>query len=63
MRRLATYVHVHDGEGNPRVFGPDDEVPAEVAKLITNPSAWQSDEPAESGDSTTTRTGRRRSTS
>lgn len=34
-RRLATFVHVGD-----QVFGPDDEVPADVAALITNPAAW-----------------------
>ena len=34
--KLAAYVHV-DG----RVFGPDDEVPAEFAAQITNPKAWE----------------------
>lgn len=34
-RKLATYVHI-DGE----VYGPDDKVPADVAKRITNPKAW-----------------------
>lgn len=45
-RRLAGFVHV-DG----RVYGPDDEVPAAVAKRIVNPKAWANtevdgDEPA-----------------
>jgi hypothetical protein len=35
QRKLATYVHV-DGA----VYGPDDDVPADVAKQITNPKAW-----------------------
>ena len=51
-RKLAGYVHVHDSAGVSHVFGPDDEVPAELAKLITNPSAWQAeqddDEPSDS---------------
>lgn len=48
-RKLAGYVHVHDSEGVSHVFGPDDDVPAELAKLITNPAAWQA-EPAEQDD-------------
>lgn len=34
-RKLNTYVHV--GE---KRYGPDDEVPAAVAKQITNPDVW-----------------------
>ncbi|MGC4886694.1 hypothetical protein [Micromonospora sp. DT227] len=34
--RLASYVHVGG-----RRFGPEDEVPADVAALITNPKAWE----------------------
>lgn len=34
-KKLATFVHV-----NGSVYGPDDEVPADVAKEITNPKAW-----------------------
>lgn len=34
-KKLATYVHV-----NGEVYGPDDKVPADVAKQITNPKAW-----------------------
>jgi hypothetical protein len=34
-RRLVTFVHVGDS-----VYGPGDEVPAEVEALITNPAAW-----------------------
>ncbi|MEU1432135.1 hypothetical protein ABZ412_34215 [Nocardia sp. NPDC005746] len=38
--RLATFVHVHDEDGVTHILGPDDTVPAELAKLITNPDAW-----------------------
>jgi hypothetical protein len=38
-RRLNTYVHVHI-DGTSSVFGPDDKVPADVAKLITNDAVW-----------------------
>lgn len=34
-KRLTSFVHVAG-----RVYGPDDDVPADVAKLITNPKAW-----------------------
>lgn len=34
-RKLATFVHV-DGVA----YGPDDEVPAEVAERITAPGVW-----------------------
>lgn len=34
-KKLATYVHV-DGVA----YGPDSDVPADVAKQITNPKAW-----------------------
>lgn len=34
-RKLASFVHV-DGVA----YGPDDDVPVDVAKQITNPSAW-----------------------
>jgi hypothetical protein len=37
--KLAVYVHVHGPDGS-RAFGPDDEVPAEWAKLINNPAVW-----------------------
>lgn len=36
MPKLTSYVYV-DG----RYWGPDDDVPAEVAKQITNESAWE----------------------
>lgn len=36
--RLTAYVHV-DGV----VYGPEDDLPAEIAKKITNPAAWSSD--------------------
>lgn len=51
-RKLATYVHV-DGQ----VFGPDDNVPADVAEKITNPKAWAeapADAPADDGGTATT---------
>lgn len=35
-RRLATYVYV-DGVA----YGPESDLPAEVAKVITNPKAWE----------------------
>lgn len=38
-RRLRTYVHVAG-----RAYGPEDDVPAEVAKEITAPGVWE-DEP------------------
>lgn len=44
-RRLATFVHV----GN-SVYGPDDEIPAEVATLITNPAAWADTPGADESD-------------
>lgn len=37
-RKLVTYVHV-----NGVVYGPGDDVPADVAAQITNPSAWGDD--------------------
>lgn len=43
-RKLASFVHVHDAEGNSHVFGPADTVPERFAKLITNPAAWAVDE-------------------
>ncbi len=41
-RKLNTYVHV---DGVP--YGPDDDVPAEVAEKITAPGVWADEEPAE----------------
>lgn len=45
-RKLTTHVWV---DGN--WYGPDSEVPASVAKQITNPKVWdgEDDEPEESG--------------
>ncbi|MFG1872147.1 hypothetical protein [Micromonospora arborensis] len=43
-RRLATYVHV----GGKR-YGPEDEIPSEVAQKITNPKAWADVDPPSSG--------------
>lgn len=39
MARLRSFVHVPVGM-DWVVYGPDDEVPAEHAALITNPKAW-----------------------
>lgn len=38
--KLAYHVHVVDDNGDIKVFGPDDTVPAWARKKITNPSAW-----------------------
>lgn len=44
-KRLASTVHVHlEDEGRTVVYGPDDDVPAEHAALITNPKAWADEE-------------------
>ncbi|MGI8425447.1 MAG: hypothetical protein ACR2M4_02395 [Actinomycetota bacterium] len=40
--KLSSYVTIHDKDGGSTTYGPDDDVPAEVAKLITNPAAWES---------------------
>lgn len=49
-RRLGTYVHVFDGDGEKvGVFGPDDDVPAKAAALITNPDVWADEDQDESG--------------
>lgn len=42
-RQLAGYVHVDVGGGEYKVFGPNDEVPTEIAELIPNPKAWATD--------------------
>lgn len=42
-RKLATYVYINGAS-----YGPDDEVPEEVAAQITNPKAWV-DEPESKG--------------
>lgn len=48
-RKLRTYVHVHDDEtGTSKVYGPNDDVPAAVAKKIKNPDVW-ADEPVTVG--------------
>ena len=43
-RRLTAWVHLTI-DGALVSYGPDDEVPADHAALITNPKAW-ADEPA-----------------
>jgi len=47
-KRLSSYVHVADDEGQVHAFGPASEVPAWAAAKITNPAAWQ-DDTAEAG--------------
>ena len=42
-RKLAQYVTVHS-EAESVTYGPGDDVPAEHAKLITNPKAWGDDD-------------------
>jgi hypothetical protein len=44
-RKLNSYVYV-DGKG----YGPDDDVPAEVAKRIDNPDVWVDDEQRDSDE-------------
>ena len=46
-KKLRTYVHLQDSNGDKIVFGPDDKVPAWAAKQITNPKCW-ADNPVES---------------
>jgi hypothetical protein len=43
MAKLNSYVHV-PVDNDWVVYGPDDEVPAEHAALITNPKAWEGGE-------------------
>jgi hypothetical protein len=59
MARLRSYVHVPVGM-DWVVYGPDDEVPAEHAALITNPKAWAEapvEESAEESDEAPPRAG------
>lgn len=54
-RRLNTFVLVHNSDGvTSKAYGPDDVIPAEVAKLITNPKVWADGPPAESVTEATT---------
>lgn len=64
-RNLITHVHIHDADGNSHVFGPGDNVPAELAKLIGNPAVWEQEkvESDDDSDDSAPRTGRRRATS
>src|SRR5688500_7344317 len=51
-RRLTGTVYLpatEEGE-EARVYGPDDDVPAEDAKRITNPHAWTEDEDDDEDD-------------
>jgi hypothetical protein len=60
MAKLSGNVHVHKTATNAqghvyieetRMFGPGDDVPADWAKLITNPGAWDDgDMPSDDGD-------------
>lgn len=40
-KKLVSHVHVYDDSGNYVDYGPDDTVPADAAKQITNPDAWE----------------------
>lgn len=51
-KKLATYVHV-----NGNVYGPDDDLSADVAKAITNPKAW-GEKPTSDDGSEPPRTGK-----
>jgi hypothetical protein len=44
-KRLKSYVHVHDEAGETHVYGPQDDVPAEHAKLIGDHAWVDDDEP------------------
>ncbi|WP_159840209.1 hypothetical protein [Nocardia sp. CY41] len=44
MKKLNTFVHVHNDDGTSHVFGPNDTVPGWAVKKITNPGVW-ADEP------------------
>jgi len=47
-KKLVAFVHV-----NGVAYGPNDDVPAEVAKLITNPKAWGGEVPSDSVEART----------
>lgn len=51
-KKLAATVHVHRSPTETVVYGPEDDVPAADAKLITNPEAWEDDEDEPSAKST-----------
>ncbi|MBQ1047860.1 hypothetical protein KBX50_05225 [Micromonospora sp. C51] len=53
-KRLATTVYVAG-----RAWGPADDVPAEVAELITNPKAWATDDEPEPKEAKTRKAGTR----
>ena len=40
-KKLAYHVTVPTEDGSYKTYGPDDDLPADVAKKITNPSAWE----------------------
>jgi hypothetical protein len=42
-KRLKSFVHVHDEAGETHVYGPEDDVPEEHAKLIGE-HAWTDDD-------------------
>lgn len=46
-RKLVSTVYVHEEDGTYKVYGPDDDVPADVAKRINNPKAWGASETAD----------------
>jgi hypothetical protein len=49
-RRLRYTVYLPDPQtGETRAFGPGMDIPADVAELITNPTAWADEQLAEAG--------------
>lgn len=49
-RKLATTVYVHNEDGTSTAYGPDDTVPAEVAKKIDNPDVWVEEKSSHKSD-------------
>lgn len=45
-RKLTSYVHVVDEDGQAHAFGPGDDVPSWAEKAITNPDVWEADDSA-----------------
>ena len=39
-RKAAAPVHIHGPDGQTHVFSPGDEVPADLARRVSNPDVW-----------------------
>ncbi len=39
-RKAAVPVHIHGPDGQTHVFSPGDEVPADLARRVSNPDVW-----------------------